>query len=39
VRSYTWEKDLKEGKDYHFRVCVYEGGECGEYSDDEKVEL
>ncbi|TAK95531.1 hypothetical protein EPO05_04045 [Patescibacteria group bacterium] len=43
TRSYVWKSDYKDtnfqaGKDYHFRVCVYEDGECGKYSDDEKVD-
>jgi hypothetical protein len=37
-RKYTWE-NLKEGKTYHFRVCIYKGGKCGAYSNDVKVEL
>jgi len=38
TRKYTW-KDLKEGKSYHFRVCIYKGGKCGTYSNDVKVSL
>lgn len=38
TRKYTW-KDLKEGKTYHFRVCIYKGGKCGTYSNDVKVSL
>ncbi|MEN8252327.1 MAG: hypothetical protein ABFQ53_02000, partial [Patescibacteria group bacterium] len=38
VRKYEW-KDLKEGKTYYFRVCIYEGGKCGEYSNNVKVSL
>ena len=36
--SYTW-KDLSDGKTYHFRVCVYKGGECGTYSNDVSIEI
>jgi hypothetical protein len=38
TRKYTW-KDLKKGKEYHFRVCIYKGGKCGEYSNDVKISL
>ncbi len=37
-RSYTW-KDFKEGKTYHFRVCIYKDGKCKKYSNDEKIEF
>lgn len=30
--SYAWS--IKDGKTYHFRVCVYTGDGCGTYSND-----
>lgn len=39
VRNYVWEKGLKEGKTYYFRVCVYRGGECGAYSNNVSVKI
>ncbi len=35
TRSYTWK--ILDGKTWHFRVCVYEGGACGTYSNDLKL--
>lgn len=35
VKSYLWQ--IKDGKTWHFRVCVYEGGACGTYSNDLKI--
>ena len=35
TRSYTWK--ILDGKVWHFRVCVYEGGACGTYSNDLKL--
>lgn len=35
VRSYLWQ--INDGKTWHFRVCVYEGGACGTYSNDLKI--
>lgn len=32
ARSVVW--DIKDGKTWHFRVCQYLGGSCGEYSND-----
>ena len=32
ARSYTW--GLKDGKTYHFRICVYNGSGCSYYSND-----
>jgi len=31
-RSYTWS--IKDGKTYHFRICVYTGEGCSHYSND-----
>lgn len=31
-RSYNWK--IKDGKTYHFRVCVYTGDSCANYSND-----
>lgn len=35
TRSYTWK--ILDGKAWHFRICVYEGGACGTYSNDLKL--
>ena len=35
TRSYLWQ--INDGKTWHFRVCVYEGGACGTYSNDLKI--
>ncbi len=35
VRSYTWT--IKDGRQWHFRVCRYTGNVCGVYSNDIKV--
>lgn len=35
ARSVKWE--LQDGKTWHFRVCQYLGGKCGEYSNDVSV--
>ncbi|MFC1600556.1 FecR domain-containing protein [Patescibacteria group bacterium] len=35
ARSVKWE--LQDGKLWHFRVCQYLGGSCGEYSNDVTV--
>lgn len=35
TRSYVWK--INDGKVWHFRVCVYQGGSCGTYSNDLKV--
>jgi len=32
ARSVKWE--LQDGKTWHFRVCQYLGGKCGEYSNE-----
>lgn len=32
ARSYSWT--IKDGKTYHFRVCVYTGDGCSSYSND-----
>ncbi len=31
-RSYSWT--IKDGKTYHFRVCIYNDGKCTNYSND-----
>lgn len=31
-RSYTWA--IKDGQTYHFRICVYTGSGCSNYSND-----
>lgn len=36
ARSYTWK--LKDGKVHHFRVCVYTGNSCTNYSNNVSVE-
>ncbi len=36
ARSYLWE--INDGKDYHFRVCQYDGKECLIYSNDIIIE-
>ncbi len=39
IRSYTWS-GLESSKDYHFRVCIYNGnGSCVKYSNDVSVTL
>lgn len=35
TKSYLWK--INDGKTWHFRVCVYEGGACGTYSNDLKI--
>jgi hypothetical protein len=35
VKNYLWQ--INDGKTWHFRVCVYEGGSCGTYSNDLKI--
>lgn len=35
TRSYTWK--ILDGKAWHFRICIYEGGACGTYSNDLKL--
>ncbi len=35
TRSYLWQ--INDGKTWHFRVCIYEGGSCGAYSNDIRV--
>lgn len=35
TKSYLWQ--VNDGKTWHFRVCVYEGGACGTYSNDLKL--
>jgi hypothetical protein len=35
TRSYLWK--INDGKTWHFRVCVYEGGACGTYSNNLKL--
>ena len=39
ARSFKWTKNLKDGKKYYFRVCVYLGGKCGTYSNNVSVEF
>ncbi len=34
-RTAIW--DLRDGKTYYFRICDYEGGVCGTYSDNVQV--
>ncbi len=34
-RSYAWS--IKDGKTYHFRVCIYNGSGCSKYSNDVAV--
>jgi hypothetical protein len=38
ARKYEW-KNLSEDKTYYFRVCIYQGGKCGAYSNNVKVEM
>lgn len=35
TRNYLWQ--INDGKIWHFRVCIYEGGSCGAYSNDLKL--
>ncbi len=35
TRSYTWK--ILDGKTWNFRICVYEGGACGTYSNNLKI--
>lgn len=35
TRSYLWE--IRDGKTWNFRVCIYEGGSCGTYSNNLKI--
>lgn len=37
TRSFSWSKNIKDGKTYHFRVCIYKGGKCGTYSNDVSI--
>lgn len=39
TESYSWDYEFKKDTTYHFRVCIYEGGKCGTYSNDESVEF
>ncbi|MBI5071636.1 FecR domain-containing protein [Candidatus Falkowbacteria bacterium] len=35
TKSYLWQ--VNDGKVWHFRICIYEGGACGTYSNDLKL--
>jgi hypothetical protein len=38
TKSYAW-KDLPEGETYYFRVCVFDGSKCLDYSSNQKIKI